>query len=462
MGSHRYWIPNAEDIEELVRKAGFSGVGELFSDIPRSVLARGFWDSLPIGAGRPLSEMEVVEWVRERLARVWGGGVPPFLGGGAWAHYVPAYQRFILRLGEFLTSYTPYQPEASQGLLQALFEYQSLMAEILDMDVVNSSHYDGSTALAEAVLMALRLRRGRRRVVVPDTLDPRYRKVLEAYLRPHGVVISEIPSNRECGCVDLEALDEVVTGETAAVVFEFPNSIGVVDGGAEQVGEAARRAGALYIVKTDPIAATLYKPPGELGADIAVAEGQPLGLGLNYGGPYLGVMAVRWDLRLIRQMPGRIAGLSRDSEGRRAFALILQAREQHIRRARATSNITTNEALMAVLAAAYIAGHGGEGLRIVAENVRAKTLYLKEKLRGAGLETVEAETWRDTPFRAPTGDFEGLAEALRRRKLYIGPPLHEASAEWLDRSWGLIAVTEAHRKRHIDLLVDAIGEALRR
>ena len=418
---------------------------------------RDKWDSLPVGAGRPLAEAEVRRWVEARLRRISASGPPPFLGGGAWAHYVPSYQRFILHLGEILTSYTPYQPEASQGLLQALFEYQSLMAEILDMDVVNSSHYDGSTSLAEALLMALRVKRGRSAVVLPDTVRPTYLRVARAYLEPHNVEIRLAPTRPGTGEIDLEALKGLVDSSVAAVVAEVPSGIGIVDPGLSAVGEIAHEKGALYIVNADPIASTIYKPPGELGADIAVGEGQPLGLGLNYGGPYLGIMAVRNDLRLIRQMPGRIAGMTRDSSGRRAFALILQTREQHIRRARATSNITTNEALMAILAAAYIAGHGYHGLRMVAENVRAKTIYAKRLLERSGHELVRGESWREIAVR-PLCPFPEAAARAAERGVLVGPPLRGSPAPWLGEDWGIVAVTEAHSKQDIDLMASVLGE----
>jgi glycine dehydrogenase subunit 1 len=327
------------------------------------------------------------------------------------------------------------------------------------MDVVNSSHYDGSTALAEALLMALRVKKGRNIIVVPETLNPEYIKTLRAYLEPHNIEIRYAKVNVN-GELDLSEVEEVITQDVAAVVGELPNGLGKVDPGLLEFGELAHRRGALYIVVADPIASTIYKPPGELGADIAVGEGQPLGLGLNYGGPYLGIMAVRWDLKLIRQMPGRIVGLTRDTQGNRAFSLILQTREQHIRRARATSNITTNEALMALLAAAYIAGHGFKGLKRVAENIRAKTLYARELLRRSGLYVLGGEIFREISVKAPCR-FSHLQDELRSRKgLYIGPPLLDYLVPWTNDSWGIIAVTEAHRESHIRYLADSIREII--
>ncbi len=459
MVSVKYWIPDEDKLDEILRRAGYGSMEDLFSDIPIEVRVKD-WDNLPIGRGKPLSEQELLEEMKSIHddTQVFDNP-PPFIGGGAWAHYVPAYIDYILQLGEFLTSYTPYQPEASQGLLQALFEYQSLIAEIYDLDVVNSSHYDGGTALAEAVLMSLRVKRGRNKILYPDTINPRYLKTVRAYTEPHSVDLVPVPTDPETGTVDLEVLEELVDDKTAAIIAEMPSFIGIIDPGLRDLAEYAHRKGALYIVVADPIASTIYHPPGELGADIAVGEGQPLGLGLNYGGPYLGIMAVRWDIKLIRQMPGRIAGLARDAEGRRSFALILQTREQHIRRARATSNITTNEAMMAILAAAFIAGHGFSGLRRLAEIIRAKTLYLKNGLKDLGVLAHTGEHFRDVLIRVPC-KFSYLQDALAREKILVGPGAEDLQAGWAGQEYGVISVTEIHKKMHIDFLLEELEKMI--
>ncbi len=387
---------------------------------------------------------------------------PPFLGGGAWAHIVPLAVVYSVMRGELLTSYTPYQAEASQGVLQALFEYQSLMAELLEMDVVNSSMYDGASATGEAFLEALRVRKGRRRILVPETMNPQVRDVAQLYTQPHGV-IEEYLVDKETGEADLGDLESRIDSETAAVYLEYPSYTGVVDSNAEAVGELAHKSKALFIMGVDPVAVALYKPPGELGADIAVGDGQPLGLGMNYGGPSLGIYAVRWDGKLVRQMPGRLVGLARDADGERAFAMILQTREQHIRRAKATSNITTNNAFMAIIAAAYMAYLGGEGLRRLAEEIWYKTRYTAKVLGEAGLQAplFHAEYWRDIAVRVPQKPytFEDLANILSREGLLIGPSL-SGLTPWLYKDAGIIAVTEAHSKEHIDKLASAIREAL--
>jgi len=460
-----HWAPSAhpEVLRRILDMIGVESIDELYSDIPEGARYKGDWDRLPIGEGRPLAGPEVEARLEGLLSRVTlYRDPPPFLGGGSWPHYVPPVIPYIMQRGEILTSYTPYQAEASQGVLQALFEFQSMIADLYDMDVANSSLYDGATALGEAVLMALRIRRGRKRVLAAETVNPQRLEVAEAYARPHGVTIERVPVDRETGAIDLDALSDRSWSDVAALIVETPGYPGTVDPNLQHAGEIARRHGALYIVGADPIASALYKPPGALGADIAYGDGQPLGLGMNYGGPSLGILAVRWDGKLIRNMPGRIAGLTRDAEGRRAFALILQTREQHIRRARATSNITTNTALNAIAAAAYIALHGGHGLRELALEIRARTRYAARRLAGAGLESpvLHGEVWRDIPVRAPT-PFQELQAALAGRGLLVGPSLWDA-LPWLGRGAGIVAVTELHSKRHIDGLAEAVGEELSR
>ncbi|MEB2835961.1 MAG: aminomethyl-transferring glycine dehydrogenase subunit GcvPA [Desulfurococcales archaeon] len=464
-GEGHPWIPNSDPriAGEMLSRMGLSSVDELYRDIPEAARFRG-WDELPIGEGGPLSEVEVSRRLESLLERVRVyRDPPPFMGGGVWPRYVPELVRYIVERGEFLTAYTPYQAEASQGLLQALFEYQSLMAELLELEVVNSSHYDWSTALAEAVLMAYRYHRGRRRrILVPETMHPRHRAVVEAYSRPHGIVVETVRVDPETGLLDLGDLESRLGSDVAAVYVEYPYTMtGVVEENAAHIGEAAHRAGALYIMGVDPVALALLEPPGRLGADIAVGEGQPLGLGLNYGGPYLGIMAVRWDARLVRQMPGRIIGLTVDSEGRRAFAMILQTREQHIRRARATSNITTNESLAAIAAAVYLSLMGPEGLRGVAEYSWYMAHYAAKRLSEIpGVESpllAGAFLW-DFTVRLPRPAGEVRRE-LRRRGILAGIPL-EGLTPWLGGGDILLTVTELHEKRHVDALAEAIAEAL--
>ncbi len=457
-----HWAPSSgrRELERMLKAIRVSSVDELYRDVPGEAL-RVEWDRLPLGEGRILSEAELAERLEGLLSRVRvHRDPPPFLGGGSWAHYVPEVVKYIVERGEFLTSYTPYQAEASQGLLQALFEYQSMIADVYEMDVVNSSLYDGASAAGEAALMALRVNRRSRRILAVETGNPQRLEAIESYLAGKGV-LERVPAKRETGGVDLEVLeDRLRGGGVVAVYLEYPNYLGVVDENLETAIEAAHKHGALAIVAADPLASALYKPPGRMGADIVVGDGQPLGLGMNYGGPSLGIMATRFEARLVRQMPGRIVGLTVDSRGERAFTLILQTREQHIRRARATSNITTNEALMALAAAVYMALHGGWGLRRVAENIWYKTRYAAKRLAEAGLEApiVEGEVWRDIPVASPI-PFQDLAARLREHGILAGPPL-EGVTGWLDSKTGLVAVTELHRKRHIDMLAEKVRGVL--
>lgn len=464
MGNH-YWSPilgRIGDVKRLLKEMGLESIDELYSDIPEGARIKTDWDKLGIGRGRQLSEAEVARIMESGFKRIMEfNDPPPFAGGGAWAHYVPIPVWDAVLRGEFLTAYTPYQPEISQGLLQALFEYQSLISELLDMEVVNASMYDGASATGEAFLEALRVVKGRRKILVPETMNPQYLKVATLYVEPHGS-LETIRVDRDTGNLDLEDLQEKMSGDVAAVYLQYPSYIGVVDEHAGTVGEIAHKHGALYIMGVDPIAVSLYKPPGELGADIAVGDGQPLGLGLNYGGPSLGIYAVRWSGRLVRQMPGRLVGLTEDHEGNRAFALILQTREQHIRRARATSNITTNQSFLAIVAAAYLAYMGGSGLRRIAEKILYNTIMLSKSLSSIGLEAplVDGEVWRDIPVRIPSRPFKEVQSKLLERRILVGPPLH-GSVSFLEETDGIIAVTEAHVEEDLEKLVYNLQEILR-
>ncbi len=453
------WIPthNKETLSKILHELGISNIEELFRDIPDNArISEEEWNRLEIGLKRPLSEREVTLLLEDKISRVRLPKIPPFIGGGIWLHYRPAYIDYIITMGEFLTSYTPYQAEASQGLLQALFEYQSLIAELLDMDVVSSSHYDWSTSLAEAVLMSLRINRKRMKILVPDTMNPRHLKVLKSYLSPHDVKIEQIKT--ENGEVIIDNLQQLVDSDTAAVYVELPSYLGVIDRNLKDLEEIVHKHKSLLIVGTDPLATAIYKSPGEIGADIAVGDAQSLGLGLNYGGPYLGIIAVRDDMKLIRQLPGRIVGLTKDKNGERAFTLILQTREQHIRRAKATSNITTNEALMSIAAAAFIAGHGREGLVKLAHMIRGRTIYTRRRLENYGFKTIGNEVFRDITVCFPF-NFTQLAEYLKtKHDILIGPSLTDVAADYIGENCGIISVSDMHTKEHLDQLVSHIAE----
>jgi len=459
------WIPSLtrEQVEKMLRVIGVEKIEDLFSDIPSSIkLSCEQWESLDIGLKRPVSEVEAKRIISEKLSRNKKLKTPPFMGGGVYPHYVPPLVKYIISRGEFLTAYTPYQAEISQGLMQALFEYQSLMAELLEMDVVNASMYDWGSATAEAVLMAVRVNKGRKKIILPENMNPLHKQVVEAYTYPHGVKLVTTPYNRETGGVDLEELKKLVDGETAAVYLQYPNFFGVVEADAKAIGEIAHEKGALFITGVYPVALGLLKSPGELGADIAVGEGQPLGLGLNYGGPYLGIFATRYDMNLIRQMPGRIIGLAESYRGERGFAMVLQTREQHIRREKATSNICTNEALMAIAAAVYLSMLGKNGLVKLAEINYYRAHYAWSRMKSIGLEVelFKYDFFNEFPvsFNKHGVKYSLVHEELLKRDihggLYIGnyyPELGETA---------LYAFTELHFKEDIDLLVNTLSEIL--
>ncbi len=302
---------------------------------------------------------------------------PSYLGAGAYDHFIPSVVEYITGRGEFYTSYTPYQPEASQGLLQAIFEYQTMIAELTGMDVANASLYDGASSAAEAALMALSIQEGRRKILVSKTVHPSYRRVLQTYLSAQSVEILEVPYDPLGGRTDLAALDLLMTEEVACCLIQNPNFFGGIEEVA-LIGERCRAKGVLFISVVYPISLGLLAPPGEYGADIACGEGQSLGNRLLFGGPYLGFFAAKKEY--IRKMPGRIVGQTRDSEGKRGFVLTLQTREQHIRREKATSNICTNEGLCALTAAVYLATIGKTGIQEIAEQNLQKSHYLANRI----------------------------------------------------------------------------------
>ena len=358
--SNRY-IPNdTEEIRERIKKAvGLDETEDLFSDIPIDIRLRR-----PLSIPGPLSELEVkieAEKILERNRSV--TEFTSFLGGGVWPHYVPIVVDEVSSRSEFLTSYTPYQPEISQGILQALFEYQSMICELLDMDVANCSMYDWPSSLGEAARMAARVTQ-RNEFLVPHYISPERMAVLRAYTEPAEIKILEINQNLTDGQIDLEDLKEKISKNTAGVYIENPSYLGFLIDSLEAVSEIVHDAKGLFIVGVDPASLGVVRPPGNYGADIVVGEGQSLGNYMNSGGPLLGIFACKDEASLIRQMPGRIVGMTTTEDGgNRAFCMVLQTREQHIRRHKATSNICTNETLCALRAAVYMALLGRRGFK---------------------------------------------------------------------------------------------------
>lgn len=359
------YVPNTSaDRREMLDAIGRESVDELFLDIPATVRER----FRPLGLA-PHSELEVAVRLGEMAAANVGSSLVPFLGGGVYDHYIPSAVSHIVSRSEFTTAYTPYQPEVSQGTLTAMFEFQTLISELTGMEIANASMYDGASALAEAALMAERIR-GRKRIAVARTLFPHVRRVLETYARASEVTLLELPYDSSGRC-DFDDLPD----ELSALIVQTPNAFGVIEslkGLKERIGDA------LLIVSAYPLSLGLLEPPGAFGADIVVGEGQSLGLPMAFGGPLLGLFATR--KAYLRQMPGRVAGQTVDADGNIGYVMAAQTREQHIRRGRATSNICTNSALCALAATVYLASVGEAGLRGVAELNFEKAHAMAERI----------------------------------------------------------------------------------
>ncbi len=369
------YIPHTDaDIKAMLEAIGVKSVAELFRDVPEA-------HRFPALALDPsVSQMET-GWELESLSEtnVPAGKLATFLGAGAYNHYSPAVINYIIQRGEFLTAYTPYQPELSQGTLQAIFEYQSMIAALTGMEIANASHYDGATALAEAVIMALSVMRGKRKtILLSPAVHPEYREVVRTYTQGMGLTIT---GDKDCK-TSIDGLAGMLNDDTAMLAVQYPNFFGQIE---DLSGLAARvhEAGALLCVVADPIALGLLKSPGEMGADIVVGEGQGLGMPMNFGGPYLGFFATHEAHA--RKIAGRLVGETVDTEGKVGYVLTLSTREQHIKRERATSNICTNQGLMALAAAIYMSIMGKHGLRKVAELCFHKAHYaadLIDKIKG--------------------------------------------------------------------------------
>jgi len=357
-GSEMNFVPHTEaDVAHMLGALGLEGVDDLFAEV-RAALPPG---DVPQIAGASELDLRHQLW---DIARLNGrpDQTPCFRGAGAYEHYVPAAVQYLLARGEFLTSYTPYQAETSQGTLQVMYEFQSLVCQLMGMEVANASMYDGASALAEAALMAMRLTKGHR-LLVAETLHPHWRQTLETYTANVAPEIVTLPAPE--GAIEPESVAELLTEETAAVLVQSPNVFGLLEP-LHEIGAHLVRHPALYVVAAYPTSLGLLTSPGEAHADIAVGEGQPLGIPLSYGGPYLGLFATKMEH--VRQMPGRIAGVAHDAKGRRGYVMALQAREQHIRRERATSNICSNQMHAALAATVYLSLLGPDGFRRVAQN----------------------------------------------------------------------------------------------
>jgi glycine dehydrogenase subunit 1 len=441
----------AADRGRMLEALGVAGVEALFEDIPAAVRAHGL--DLP----PPLPELELARHL-EALAARNRVGLTSFLGAGAYRHHIPAAVDAVLSRGEFYTAYTPYQPEISQGTLQTIYEFQSLIAELTGLDVVSASHYDGAAAMAEAALMTVRATR-RNRVLASRAIHRHFLDTAQTYFAGGDMTLAELPT-RDDGTTDLEALERELArtdDPVAGVLVGQPNAFGLL----EPMAEAARlahAAGALFVAVVEPVSLAVLAPPGEYGADICVGEGQPLGIGLQYGGPYLGLLAARSDL--VRQVPGRLVGRTTDVDGRRAFVMTLRAREQDIRRDKAASNICTNQALCALAATVYLATLGPHGLRDVAALGAARARELEAALSGAGVARLHKAPYLNE-FAVRVPDAERVHAALLDRDVLAGLPL----ARWYPddemlRDALLVCATEVTTTPEIERFAAALGEVL--
>ncbi len=446
-----YLFTTPDQRREMLRTIGAQSIDELFEQVPAECrLPR------PLELPPPLTEMELEREVRALAGRnVAGGERVCLMGGGVYDHFVPAAVDEVVSRGEFYTAYTPYQAEASQGSLQAFFEYQSLICRLTGMDVSNASLYEAGTAVSEAAFMAMRVTGRHDRVVVLGSLHPEYREVLKSYLSNLKCELIVVPTPE--GTADLAAVKKSLDDQAACLVFQHPNFFGCLEE-PETLSEFARSVGALSIVAFDPISLGLLRKPGDYGADVAVAEGQSLGIPMQYGGPFLGIFACRNEF--VRKMPGRLVGRTNDRLGRPCYSLTLQAREQHIRREKATSNICTNQGLLALRATAYLALVGPQGLKEAAELCCRKAHYAAERL--TSIPGVRLAF--DRPFfKEFTLQFAGGAEAIlskaRRAGFDLGPGLSRfgAGVSTALKDAVLVAVTEKRTKQEIDDLAAALG-----
>jgi len=445
--SHRYFPHTEADQREMLSAVGLPDIDALFRTIPES--CRMSADALPLG--RPMSEWDLTERL-ESMAANSGGDWSVFVNAGSQRHHIPSVVPALANRSEFLTAYTPYQPEMSQGTLQAIFEYQTLIARLTGLDVANASMYDGATAMAEAVLMAMRITK-RTVVAVSGLVHPHWREVLDTYLAPIGATVHILPPLDD-GTTDIAELSGL--DKAAALVMQSPNFLGCIENIAAAANAVHEAGGLLACGCSEPFALGAIKSPGALGADIAFGEGQSLGLSQSFGGPGLGLMAAKAEY--MRQIPGRLIGQTLDNRGQRAFVLTLATREQHIRRGKAVSNICSNAGHAALTAAVFMAAAGGEGFRALAAANRNLAEYAKARLRELGFKPLSGiPTFNEFAMLAPA-TFADAHKKLQTRKIFAGLPLSALYPQW-DNAW-LFGITETVGKKGVDSLIESIREAM--
>ncbi len=440
---------------------GIKDIGEFYVDIPEKYRLKR-----PLDLPEALSELEVKRHVETLLSKnTTNDDISMFLGAGCWPHYVPAVVKEIVQRSELLTSYTPYQPEISQGMLQALFEYQSMICELTGMEVANSSMYDWASALGEAARMAARIKK-RGEILVPKIIHPERFATLKTYGEPAGITIKQLAYNPNNGLISLEDLKSQISDKTAAVYVENPSYLGFVESQIDDISKKTHAHGALLIVGVDPTSLGILKPPEEYGADIVIGEAQPLGNAMNFGGPLLGILACHDDLNMVRQMPGRIIGMTTTQDGaRRGFCMTLQTREQHIRREKATSNICTNEALCAVASAVYMSLLGPAGFRELGETIMSRANYAMQILSKVG--AVKVPLFKAIHFKEFTVNFDATGSSVKDiNKKFLQSNIHggkDISHEFPELGQtALFCVTEIHSREEIDHLAETLEEILAR
>jgi glycine dehydrogenase subunit 1 len=445
----RYIALTDDDREQMLATVGVGSVDELFREIPAGVRLDRALDLEP-----PLSEFEIVSHLEQLAAKNAHAGVElSFLGAGMYDHYVPAVVNTVLSRGEFLTAYTPYQPEMSQGVLQAIFEYQTAICELTGMDVSNASGYDGTTVAADACFMARHVT-GRSKLVVTEATNPQVRQVVKTYAPGFGLEVVEVPHSG--GTTDTDHV-AAAAKDAAAVIFQQPNFFGCLEP-APEIAAATAEAGALPVAHVDPVSLGVLEAPARYGCALAIGEGQGAGNAMSFGGPHYGFLAAR--LEHIRRMPGRIVGETTDADGERGYVLTLSTREQHIRREKATSNITTNQTLLALGGLVYLSWLGPQGLRELGETCMSLSSYARRELEAAGFELVFSEkaTFKEFAIRVGRPAAEVIA-AARERGVHPGYRLGR-DYSGLDDAL-LVAVTEKRTPAQIDRLVEVLTEVAR-
>jgi glycine dehydrogenase subunit 1 len=439
--------------KEMESFLAIKNVDELYKDIPSSVLLKK-----PLDIKGPLSERDLSLYLDEVLSM--NKKVVSFLGGGTQNHYIPALVKEVITKPELLNSYTPYQPEVAQGMLQGIFEYQSLISELTKLNVTNASMYDFATAIAEALLMSARLKKKQKKVLITSSIHPDRLSVVKNYLDGPNISFEFVDYDKKTGEVDIADLKEKMTEDIAAFYFENPNSFGVIESNAEEICKIVHEVDGIAITGVDPISLGILKAPGDYGADIAVGEGQGLGIPVSFGGPHFGFFSINYNTKMIRQMPGRLVGMTKTQDGKqRAYVLTLSTREQHIRREKATSNICTNQSILAFGAGVYLSLLGADGLKCTAEYCLSAANYLSSKINElSNFESpvFEGAHYNEFTVRLKKGDVKTLAKKLLKKGIAGGYPLTQCHPELGETA--TFCVTEMHTMDEINQLLDALKE----